>query len=120
MNPQFFGAAMKLPMLRPDASIWLDYGLAAGRDSKLLSSLSTLVATGRFLWTASDEGRTIECLEPKANGFRLLNQVRLDDVFEKLPGDEGDEVDVEAIDIANGNLWICGSHCRVRKQPKRV
>ena len=111
---------MKLPVLHPDDTIWLDYGQAAEEDSKLLASLSTLVTAGQFLWTASDEGRTIECLEPDGKGFRLRTQIRLDDVFDGLPGkDDGDEVDVEAIDIANGNLWICGSHCRVRKQPKK-
>jgi hypothetical protein len=108
---------MKLAEFRPNATIWLDYGRAA-RQSKVLTSLSSLVPAGRFLWTASDEGRTIECLESSKKGFRLRRQVRLDDVFPDLPGDEGDEADLEAIDIANGTLWICGSHCRVRKQSK--
>lgn len=111
---------MKLAVLRRDATIWLDYGQAAEQDSKLLSSLSTLVTAGHFLWTASDEGRTIECLEPAGKGFRLRKQIPLIQVFADLPGEEdGDEADLEAIDIANGNLWICGSHCRVRKQPKK-
>jgi hypothetical protein len=108
---------MKLAEFRPDATIWLDYGQAA-KHSKVLTSLSTLVPAGRFLWTASDEGRTIECLEPSKKGFRLRKQFALPDVFPDLPGDDGDEADLEAIDIESGTLWICGSHCRVRKQPK--
>lgn len=113
-------APVKLPVLRPDDTIWLNYDQAAEDDSKLLVSLSTLVTVGPFLWTASDECRTLECLERDGKNFRLRTQLRLDDVFGGLPGkDDGDEVDVEAIDAANGNLWICGSHCRVRKKPKK-
>src|SRR5262245_9531089 len=110
---------MKLAVLRRDATIWLDYGEAAEKDSKLLASLSSLVPIGRFLWTASDEGRTIECLERSAKGFRLRRQVLLDQVFPELPRDRG-EADLEAIDIANGRLWICGSHSLVRKRPKKA
>ena len=112
---------MKLAELRPDATIWLDYGQAAEKDSKLLASLSALVTAGRFLWTASDEGRTIECLEPAKDGFRLRKQIPLRQLFANLPGEkDADEADLESLDVANGKLWVCGSHCRVRKQPKKA
>src|SRR5262245_29750737 len=110
---------MKLPVLRRDATIWLDYGEAAEKDSRLLASLSSLVPIGRFLWTASDEGRTIECLERSAKGFRLRRQVLLDQLFPDLPSDRA-EADLEAIDIANGRFWICGSHSLVGKRPKKA
>lgn len=95
------------------ASVFLDYRDAATK--KLLGNISAAVRAGEFLWTASDEGRTIECLAPHRRGFRLREQVRLDDVFARLAGAEnGDEADIEALSVNDGYLWVCGSHCRVR------
>jgi uncharacterized protein DUF3616 len=95
--------------------LWLDYGEAANAD--LLKNLSAVAVAGRFLWTASDEGRSVECLEPHRKGYRLHRQVALDPVFPGLPGlAEDAEADIESIDVAYGRLWVCGSHCRVRKQ----
>ncbi|HMI96259.1 MAG TPA: DUF3616 domain-containing protein, partial [Micropepsaceae bacterium] len=96
------------------SSIWLDYREAATR--KLLCNISTATMAGPYLWTASDEGRTVECLEPHKDGFRLRQQIRLDDVFASLPGRANhDEADIEAISVSRGMLWICGSHSRVRR-----
>jgi hypothetical protein len=99
--------------------LWLDYGEAASDD--LLENLSTVAVAGRFLWTASDEGRTLECLAPNAEGYRLHCQVKLDPLFPGLPGvEDGAEADIESIDVAYGRLWVCGSHCRVRKRLKKA
>ena len=49
---------------RPTNDIWLDYA-AAGRKAKFLPNLSAVAAAGQYLWTASDEVRTIECLAPR-------------------------------------------------------
>jgi len=99
------------------SSIVLDYGKAATR--KLIRNISAAAATDRYLWTASDEGRSVECLERHKNGFRLREQIQLDRVFTRLPGrGRGDEADLEAIAISDGKLWICGSHCRVRRNRK--
>lgn len=96
--------------------VWLDYSGASHRD-KVLQNLSAVVRAGPYLWTASDEGRTIECLEPYRRGYRLHRQIPLDTLFDGLPGsDKQDEADIESLDIAHGRLWICGSHCRVRRQ----
>ena len=65
--------------------LWLDYGEAA-RKPKLLRNLSAAAMAGRFLWTASDEGRSVECLEPTRDGFRLCRQLGLDTLFRHLPG----------------------------------
>ena len=44
----------------------------------------------------------------------------LDDVFDGLPGAEtDDEADLESLSLAGNRLWICGSHCRVRRQFKK-
>src|SRR6476659_8270679 len=101
---------------RADASIVLDFGAAAD-DANFLGNLSAIASVGGLLWTASDEGRTLECLEPDGDGFRLKMQVSLDAIFPGLPGDK-DEADIESLDAATDRLLICGSHCQVRKKPE--
>ena len=51
--------------------IVLDYAGVEGLDD-ILKNLSGVATAGSFLWTASDEGRTVECLEPSGDGYRLL------------------------------------------------
>jgi hypothetical protein len=95
--------------------VWLDYAGVA--KQKLLQNLSAVASVGEFMWTASDEGRTIECLERAGDHYRLRGQFVLDDHFPDLPGaGSGDEIDIESLDAINGRLWICGSHCRVRSK----
>jgi uncharacterized protein DUF3616 len=58
---------------------------------------------------------------PTPRGYRLHRQVALDPLFPGLPGvEDGAEADIESIDIAHGRLWVCGSHCRVRKRRKKT
>ena len=96
----------------------LDY-TGVSKVKNLLENLSTAVATGDFLWTASDEGRTVECLKRDGDRYLFHRQVALDDVFADLPGSRKDEADIESLDIAGGRLWMCSSHARVRRKPKR-
>jgi hypothetical protein len=106
--------------------ITLDYQDAATRDERLLISLSAVAVAGRYLWTASDEGRTIECLEPDGDGYRLRGQYKIDRLFRKLPdADDGgggrpDEADIESLAVCDGALWICASHCKVRKETEEA
>jgi hypothetical protein len=103
---------MSLPAKRP---LWFDYA-EAGRKPKFLPNVSAVAAAGEYLWTASDEMRTVECLEPDGQGYRLHRQFRLDKLFPGLPGGQGElEVDVEALDVAHGRLWVCGSHSLTRR-----
>jgi len=103
-------------MIPFSAQLALDYRDAA-RDPALLHNLSAVAVAGRFLWTASDEGRSIECLEPDGDGYRLRRQYRLDSLFPNLPGKKSDdEADIEALAVCDDSLWICGSHCWVRKK----
>lgn len=101
----------------------LDYGSAA--STELLENLSGIAVNGDTMWTVSDEGRTIECLKADGDSFVLRQQYRIDQFVEGLPGApdgddlKGDELDLESIDFHDGVLWLCGSHCDVRKKPKR-
>ena len=61
-------------------SIVLDYAEAA-ETPELLDNLSTVVGNGKYLWTASDEGRTVEYLKIDGDRYRFHRQICLDDVF---------------------------------------
>ena len=102
------------------AKVSLDY-LKAGRKPKFLPNLSAAAFAEPFLWTASDEMRTIECLAPYRRGFRLHRQISLDVLFPGLPGaDSAQEADIEALDVAEGLLWICGSHSLTRQSQTKA
>jgi hypothetical protein len=101
-----------------DQQITLDYGKAA--TPLLLENLSGVAACGDFLWSVSDEGRTVECLKRDGNSFILHDQIVLDDLIPDIPGRDKDaELDLESIDITDRVMWLCGSHCRVRKKPNQ-
>lgn len=94
----------------------LDYASAA--TEALLNNLSCAASVGDRLWTVADEGRTIECLKRTASGFRLERQYQIDDLFGELaPGAAPDELDLESMSFDGERLWLCGSHCRVRRKP---
>jgi uncharacterized protein DUF3616 len=85
----------------------------------LFGSLSAVTEANGFLWAASDEGRTLECLKPDGNkGYSLKRQCQLDKIFGCLPGEreaKPPEADIESLSVSNNTwLWICGSHGNVR------
>jgi hypothetical protein len=101
----------------------------SGRDrKKLLGSLSAVTEVNDFLWTASDEGRTLECLKPDGeDGYRLKKPYSLDLIFRltrKQNAEEPEppaekvvdlpEADIESLSVCGEYLWICGSHGNVR------
>jgi len=97
----------------------LDYANKANDD--LLNNISGVALDGTFLWTVSDEGRTFECLKAdvQGNGFVLVKQHPIDGLLPGWPGaDKQAELDLESVDVASGALWLCGSHCNVRRKPK--
>jgi hypothetical protein len=95
----------------------LDYGVAA--TPELLKNISGIAAIGEYIWTVSDEGRTVECLKRTNTGYDFIRQIVLDDFVPNIPAIEKTaELDLESIDIHDGVMWLCGSHCRVRKKPK--
>ncbi|UCI06429.1 DUF3616 domain-containing protein [Mesorhizobium sp. B1-1-8] len=105
-------SAMRLNRLR---EIVFDYAGARGLGD-VISNMSGIAIDREFAWTVSDEGRTFECLAITGANFVLDAQYRLDDFFPGLPA--GNEADLESVDVFGGRLWLCGSHCRVRREPK--
>src|SRR5262245_39938307 len=98
-------------------SVWLDY--AAAGSKAVLNNISGIALAGDYLWSASDEGRTLECLELNGTGFRLHKQYKLDALFADVPGAKAAkpaEADIESLAFDDGALWVCGSHSRVRRQ----
>jgi hypothetical protein len=84
----------------------------------LRDQLSGVVQIGDALWLGSDEGSTLERLTPGADGaYGAHASFRLADVLD-LPDDDDEEVDVEGIDVADGWLWVVGSHAARRSKPR--
>ena len=104
----------------PGSGIWLDYS-KAGRKDGFLPNLSAVAAAGDYLWTASDEMRTIECLRRHRGGYHLHQQYGLDQLFPGLPrAADGHEADIEALDVAGRYLWVCGSHSLTRRSQRKT
>lgn len=99
--------------------IKLDYQSVSDRK-ELLGSLSAITEANGFLWTASDEGHTLECLRPDgANRYCLKESYSLKHIFSGLKQEAGKakppEADIESLSVSDNKwLWICGSHCNVR------
>jgi hypothetical protein len=94
--------------------ITLDYLCAIEGQPRHLTNLSAVVAYGEYLRTASDKGRTIECLKRDGAGYRLHDQIMLDDLCKELPKgpdpetDKLAEADIESLSICGDKLWVCG------------
>lgn len=101
---------------RATEQIVLDFTERAVGD--LVGQLSGLaLAPDGHLWTVSDEGRTVECLAPDGDGFRLVTQIDISSVIRDIaPG--RDELDLESVHVDGTHLWIAGSHCYVRAKPE--
>lgn len=84
----------------------------------LRCDLSYAAQNGRSLWTGSDETTRIERLVTR--DFRRFGErvsFALADFFE-LPEGPDVEVDLEGVAMADGWLWVVGSHSRTRAKPK--
>ena len=76
------------------------------------------VRRGETLFLVSDEGADLLRLRPTGpDAWGDPVAFPLADALD-LPGDPGDEVDAEAVDVAGGCLWIAGSHSPKRRRVK--
>jgi hypothetical protein len=108
--------------LKRTGRLTLDYREAA--STALFDNLSGIAADGRWLWTVSDDGRTLEQLVRAGAGYALHAQIRLDELLGRLglviPGKADAQLDLEALDFADGRLWLCGSHGSKRNDKGEV
>lgn len=87
-------------------------------DAQITEDISALATIGRTLFCACDETATIERLvwDEKAGAFTHHTNFALGHAFDLVDGAEG-EMDIEGLAIADGYLWITGSHSLKRSKP---
>jgi hypothetical protein len=68
------------------------------------------------VWVASDEHGVVHRLSPEEP--RVFSHQERHDVAALLGVKSNEEMDIEALDIQDGHLWLVGSHSAVRKKPK--
>ena len=92
-------------------------------DSLVQSNLSGAAFTGDWLWVAGDEAcgldrlRLLAPVGPEALRFGEVRDFPLADLLD-LPGAPEEEADLEGMAVADGFLWIVGSHGLKRKNAK--
>jgi hypothetical protein len=95
--------------------------LAFGRDVPGESlSLSGVVSVGEHLFLAPDEGASVVRVTRRDQRMFDRPVSYLLSELVPLPGEPGEEVDLEGLDAVDGYLWCVGSHSAVRKRVKRA
>lgn len=87
------------------------------------ANLSAVACVGEWLWVASDEEcgverlRSLPPLGSETLRFGAAVHFALADLVD-LPGDRDEEADLEGMAVADGYLWVAGSHGLKRKRAK--
>lgn len=93
-------------------------------NSLVQTNLSGAAFTGDWLWVAGDEAcgidrlRRLESMGPEAFRFGEVRDFALVDLLD-LPGKAEEEADLEGLAVADGFLWVVGSHGLKRKNTKK-
>lgn len=95
-------------------------------EKEIHQDLSELISTGdgEGLWVGADEGAALERLSAERSddgriiGYGEHKRFYLKDFFD-FPNGMDEEADVEGLSIADGYLWVVGSHSLKRRKPKR-
>jgi hypothetical protein len=82
------------------------------------SELSAITSAGSCLFTANDELATVERLvRQEDGGYGHHRPFHMADFFDLPDGPDGG-MDIEGLDVADGYLWVAGSHSLSRAKPK--
>lgn len=88
------------------------------KTKRLRDGLSAVVLVENTLWLAGDETVRVERLRrDDKDVFAGHLAFQLSD-FLALPAGEEEEADIEGLDVADGYLWLVGSHSLKRSNPK--
>ncbi len=107
----------------PNARTTNGVRLEFAADSLVQSNLSGATFTGDWLWVAGDEAcgvdrlRRLEPVGGEVLRFGDVHDFPLADLL-SLPGGPEDEADLEGMAVADGFLWVVGSHGLKRKNAK--
>jgi Protein of unknown function (DUF3616) len=108
-----------MPNARASNAVRLEFA----SDSLVQSNLSGAAFTGEWLWVAGDEACGLDRLrrlKPVGRETLRYGEARdfpLADLLD-LPGEAGEEADLEGMALADGYLWVVGSHGLKRKNAK--
>ncbi|WP_338849229.1 DUF3616 domain-containing protein [Massilia sp. W12] len=92
-------------------------------DCLVKTNLSGAAFSGDWLWVAGDEAcgverlRQLDPLGSESLRFGEVREFALADLID-LPGAAEEEADLEGMAVANGFLWVVGSHGLKRKNAK--
>jgi len=88
------------------------------KDKSLRDGLSAAVLVEDTLWVAGDETTRLERLSREAKDVYAGHVAFPLSDYLTLPASEEEEADLEGLDVANGYLWLVGSHSLKRSNPK--
>jgi hypothetical protein len=95
-----------------------DHDELAHAHEPVRSELSAITSVGSCLFTANDELATVERLVwQDGGGYGRHQPFHMADFFELPDGGDGG-MDIEGLDVADGYLWVVGSHSLSRAKPK--